>query len=83
MNRLNKTVSAVFKHLMLCFQRIFFSDYVLHGPIICPLFALNLKSYYYVRPNIIKFDQLMNLKKVAELKNLCRVINFISKSIRS
>ena len=36
-----------------------------------------LKHYYYVRPNIIKFDQLMNLKKVAELKNLCRFINVI------
>ena len=34
-----------------------------------------LKSYYY--------DQLMNLKKVAELRNLCRFINVISKSIRS
>ena len=42
-----------------------------------------LKRYYYVRPNIIKFDQLMKLKKVAELKNLCRFINVISKSIRS
>ena len=42
-----------------------------------------LKSYYYVRPNIIKFDQLVNLIKVDELNNLCRFINVVSKSIRS
>ncbi|MEW8546328.1 MAG: reverse transcriptase family protein [Candidatus Thiodiazotropha sp.] len=56
-----------------------------HFLLTCKHFELErkryLKRYYYVRPNIIKFDQLMNMKKAADLKNLCRFINVISKHI--
>ena len=40
-----------------------------------------VKRYYYVHPNIIKFDQLMNMKKTVDLKNLCRFINVITKNV--
>ena len=41
----------------------------------------HLKRYYYVRPNIIKFEQLMNTKKLFELKKLCRFINVITNHV--
>ena len=37
-----------------------------------------IKKYYYTRPNIIKFQQLMNYKSVKHLKNLCKLINIIT-----
>ena len=40
-----------------------------------------LKRYYFVRPNIIKFGQLMNTRKTVDLKNLCRFINVITKEV--
>ena len=40
-----------------------------------------LKRYYYIRPNIVKFGQLMNMRKVVDLKNLCRFINIIIKQV--
>ena len=40
-----------------------------------------LKRYYYVRPNIIKFEKLMNTKTIFVLKKLCRFINVITKHV--
>ena len=42
---------------------------------------LYLKRYYYIRPNIIKFDQLMNMEREIDLKNLCKFIKVILKQI--
>ena len=38
-----------------------------------------LKSYFNKRPNIIKFEQLLNLQDDKQLKKLCRFINVIAK----
>ena len=40
-----------------------------------------LKSYFYKRPNIIKFEQLLNLQDDKQLKKLCRFINVIVKQV--
>ena len=40
-----------------------------------------LKSFYYKRPNIIKFEQLLNLQDDKQLKKLCRFINVIVKQV--
>ena len=40
-----------------------------------------LKSYFYKRPNIIKFEQLLNLQDDKQLKTLCRFINVIVKQV--
>lgn len=40
-----------------------------------------LKRYYYTHPNIIKFEQLMNLKKYDDLIKLCIFIKRITKNI--
>ena len=41
-----------------------------------------LKSYFCKGPNIIKFDQLLNLQDDKQLKKLCRFINVIAKHVR-
>ena len=38
-----------------------------------------LKSYFNKRPNIIKFEQLLNLQDDKQLKKLCRFIDVIVK----
>ena len=40
-----------------------------------------LKRYYYIPPNIVKFGQLMNMRKAVDLKNLCRFIKIITKQV--
>ena len=41
-----------------------------------------VKTYYYKRPNTIKFQQLINIKDENSLKNLCRFIDIIMKTVR-
>ena len=41
-----------------------------------------VKTYYYKHPNTIKFQQLINTKDENSLKNLCRFINIIMKTVR-
>lgn len=36
-----------------------------------------IKSYYYQQPNILKFNKLMNIRNIKELKNLCKFIKII------
>ena len=54
----------------------------IHYLLKCPFFntsrASLIKKYYYKRPNIVKFQQLMNCKSVKHLKNLCKLINIIT-----
>ena len=36
-----------------------------------------LKSYYYIRPNMFKFKELMTINKISVLKNLYKFIREI------
>lgn len=36
-----------------------------------------IKAYYYRRPNIIKFNKLMNITNISELKKLCKFVKII------
>ena len=36
-----------------------------------------LKSYYYIRPNMFKFKELMTINKISALKKLCKLIREI------
>lgn len=40
-----------------------------------------LKTYFYTRPNILKFEQLMNLKDEGDLRSLCKFISIITKHV--
>lgn len=40
-----------------------------------------LKRYYYQRPNIIKFEELMSTKEPKKLKNLCMFIDIFMKAV--
>ena len=42
-----------------------------------------IKSYYYRHPNILKFEQLMNVTNLRELKRLCIFINLIMKNVNA
>ena len=41
-----------------------------------------IKSYYYIRPNILKFQQLMNITPLKELRKLCYFIDILDKNVR-
>ena len=47
----------------------------------CTLYANSrkslLKSYYYIRPNMFKFKQLMTINKISALEKLCKLISEI------
>ena len=40
-----------------------------------------LKPYYYKRPNVLKYHEIMNTKNDSLLKNLCRFIDFLLKNV--
>ena len=40
-----------------------------------------LKRYYYGRPNIIKYEEIMNTNNTEMLKKLCVFINVIMKTV--
>ena len=40
-----------------------------------------IKSYYYNRPNTLKFKQLMNVTDIKDLRNLCYLIDSIIKKV--
>ena len=41
-----------------------------------------IKPYYYKHPNVLKYNELMNLKNGNKLKNLCIFIGILLKEIR-
>ena len=41
-----------------------------------------LKSYYYVKPSILKFNELMNTRRISYLKNTCKLIKEICNKFR-
>lgn len=55
-----------------------------HYLLCCKKLALErrqfIKAYYYSRPNVIKFKQLMNTKNISELKKLCKFVKIILNS---
>ena len=55
-----------------------------HYLLVCSYFRQErqnyLKPYYYIRPNTLKLEQLMNIKNVKSLRNLCKFIDIITKS---
>ena len=54
----------------------------MHYLLICPYFhcqrKLNLKPYYYTKPNVLKFKQIMNVRSVKQLHKLSTYILLIS-----
>ena len=40
-----------------------------------------LKPYFYVRPNTLKYHEIMNTKNPQQLKNLCKFIDIILKNV--
>lgn len=52
-----------------------------HFLLCCPSIATERRKYidryYYRRPNILKFDELMNTKNIRKLKNLCKFVKII------
>jgi hypothetical protein len=54
-----------------------------HYLFICDKFkderSINLKKFYTIHPNVIKFKQLFNCKKAGTLRKLCHFINIINK----
>ena len=58
----------------------------IHYLLICPFFedkrkAL-IKSYYYKRPNILKFKELLTTQSVNQLHNLCRFITCLFQTLK-
>ncbi|MEW8547695.1 MAG: hypothetical protein AB2693_29660, partial [Candidatus Thiodiazotropha sp.] len=55
-----------------------------HYLLCCEKLALErrryIKTYYYRRPNTIKFNQLMNITNISELKKLCKFVKIILNS---
>ena len=54
-----------------------------HALLKCPFFSIErrrfIKPYFYKRPNIIKFDELMNTNNTAALKKLAKFVRVIMK----
>ena len=42
-----------------------------------------IKPYYYKRPNVLKYRQLMNVTNIKQLKNLCKFIKIIFATIKN
>ena len=57
----------------------------MHYLLLCPAFSeerrKHLKRYYFTRPNMLKFKQLLNSQNVKELRNLCAFIDILLKSV--
>ena len=55
-----------------------------HALLKCPFFSIDrrrfIKPYFYKRPNIIKFDELMNTNNTAALKKLAKFVRVIMKA---
>ena len=41
-----------------------------------------LKPYYYVNPNVLKYNELMNSTNVQTLKNICMFVDILIKSFK-
>ena len=56
-----------------------------HYLLICPEFESErkkyLKPYYYKRPNVVKYSEIMNTNNEKMLKQLCLFIDFLLKTI--
>ena len=42
-----------------------------------------IKRYYYIRPNAIKYNELMNARNIKHLKNLCKFIKIILQTTKT
>ena len=55
----------------------------MHYLLICPFFSDErpkyIKRYYFARPNILKFKQLLNTKNMSELRKLCLFTEILMK----
>ena len=55
-----------------------------HYLLICPYFLSQrkqfIKPYYYTRPNVLKYKDLMNCNNKSQLNNLCRFVDIIMKA---
>ena len=51
----------------------------------CPFFndqrQLYIKRYYYTRPNIVKFKELLNCTSKSQLRKLCKFINILLNTV--
>ena len=60
-------------------------DDKIHFLFTCPQFQNDMMKYllpyFYKRPNILKFEQLMNSKNKRQLRNLCNFIRVITEKI--
>ena len=58
----------------------------MHYLLLCPFFSndrsLYLSRYYYARPNILKFKEIMSTRNMRRLKRLCIFIAIILKTVR-
>ena len=55
----------------------------IHYLFICPVFAeerrKHIKRYYFTRPNIVKFKELLNTSNMSEMRNLCLFLEILLK----
>ena len=69
----------------LCDNRDLGDEY--HYIMSCPFFSNtrkeHIKNKYFVRPNTLKFNELMNSKKLSDLNNLCKFIRIINSHLTS
>ena len=56
----------------------------IHYLFICPVFAeerrKHIKRYYFTRPNIVKFKELLNTSNMSEMRNLCLFLEILLKN---